>query len=621
MKYLHIMRNKFLFVLILTTISIVSCKDWLEVNSPSSFESDYVFSNEQDAMRMVLGVYSCFPVDAFTSRMSNVFMMNTDVEIAEPGANPDGSRRDVWSLQPSPTFSDIKTCWQICYLAIDRTNQCIEGILASELYKSGNITMKQLLGESYCLRAYWYFLLCNYWGDVPMAFEASKAGMNLNTPRVDKNIIYSRLIQDLIDAESEMLFADQLSGGIERMNREFALGMIARLSLFRAGYSMQKDGTMKRADDYLKYDSIAKAYCEKLVSLKDRELNPDFRKIFMNQCKFITPVNDDILFEVAFVQNQGGDVGWCIGITVDGGAYGAGSSYVTFPLSYYHSFDRKDLRKDVTCSLIGYKDEKTQKFLTPRNVNPGKWCRLWLPASPGPTSSKGTGINWPLMRYSDVLLMLAEAENELNGPTDLAKNALKRVRNRAFSPTDRPAMVEDYVNALTSKEEFLNAIVKERAWEFGGECLRKFDLVRWNLYGKKIVEIKNVLTRMGYAGRNVEGYTEYADLADVIYYKIDSVGMVNYYNTPYERKPVDIILPIVDKPNVGDNPNGYYSTDWTKAMAKNDSTQADYIVRCWRGYQDETGETAVPYLLPIHQDIINTSYGVLSNDGYGLNIQ
>jgi starch-binding outer membrane protein, SusD/RagB family len=615
------MKNKFLFIILLLFISLTSCNDWLTVDSPSSFDTKYVFSNEDDALKVVLGIYSCFPTDAFTSRMSNVFMMNTDVEIAEPGEFPDGSRRDVWSFQPSANFADIKTIWQICYLAIDRANQCIEGIKASPLYTSGNASMKQLLGESYCLRAYWYFLLCNYFGDVPFATEASKSGMNLNTPKVDKNIIYSQLIQDLIDSEEGMLFADQVTGGIERMNREFALGLIAKLSLFRAGYSMQYDGTMKRADDYQTYNEIAKKYAQKLITLKDRPLNPDFKQIFLNECKFLTPANDDVLYEVAFVQNNGGDVGWCIGLSVRGGTYGSGTSYIYLPISYYHSFNPKDLRLPVTCSLIEYQTESVQNMLTPKTINPGKWCRLWLPSSPGSTSTKGTGINWPLMRYSDVLLMLAEAENALNGPTDIAKDALKRVRNRAFSAADRPALVEDYVNALTSKEDFLNAIVNERAWEFGGECIRKFDLVRWNLYGKKIVETKNILTEMGWAGRNLSGHDTYASLANTIYYKKVN-GIVTMLNTPYNRLAQAVIdtLKMVDKPSVGDNPNGYSSQDWTKNMAASDTTQSTFITRSFRGYTDETGASAVPYLLPISQDIINTSDGVLTNDGYGLKV-
>lgn len=607
------MKNIILIGVILFTLSFLSCKDYLKVDSPSAFNSSYVFSNANDAYKMLLGVYACFPTDPYTSRMSNVFMMNNDIEVAVPNAAPSGDRRDVWALQPSYTFNDIKSCWDMCYLAVDRANQCIEGIKASSLYASGNADMKQMLGEAYCLRAYWYFLLCNYWGDVPAAFEASKTGVNLNQPRADKDSIYSELIQNLIDTEEGMAFADNLKGGIGRMNREFALGMISRLSLFRAGYSMQYDGTMKRKDDYLKYYQIAKQYCQKLIALKDRPLNPDFRQIFLNQCQLISPVNDDILFEVAFVTGSGGDVGWCIGLSVASSSYGSGGSYIHFPTSYYTSFNPNDQRLPVTCGLAPYTTDTLQYLVNPTTIDPSKWCRLWLPApGPGSASSKGTGIHWPLMRYSDILLMLAEAENELNGPTDIAKDALKRVRNRAFLAADRPAQVEDYVNAINTKDDFFNAIVNERAWEFGGEMLRKFDLVRWNLYGKKIIETKQALYSMGLAAYGVPGNEQYAGLADKLYYKLvkqSGIWKVVLFNNPFQMVP---------DPNVTYQTTEWSSMNWTKALAKSDLTQADYITYCWRGYTDATGQSAVPYLLPIGQATIIASNGVLSNDGYGL---
>ena len=78
-----------------------------------------------------------------------------------------------------------------------------------------------LLGESYCLRAYRYFLLINFWGDVPYFRDAANATMQLDVPKTDKNIIYSGMIQDLVNSEADMFFADEFSDGIERMNREF----------------------------------------------------------------------------------------------------------------------------------------------------------------------------------------------------------------------------------------------------------------------------------------------------------------------------------------------------------------------------------------------------------------
>ncbi|MGQ1948595.1 RagB/SusD family nutrient uptake outer membrane protein [Geofilum sp. OHC36d9] len=646
--------NKYILGIFCLATVFTSCEDFLDVEAPSSFDTDYVFSNTEDAKKMLFGVYQLFATDSYTSRMSNVWMQNTDVEVMQPSANPDGSRRDVWSLQGGllTGFKDIYNAWQDNYLAIDRANQVIEGIKSSDI--SSDPDMRMMLGEAYVLRAYRYFLLINIFGDVPYFTEAAKAGMELDIPKTDKNIIYSGCIQDLVNIEEEMFFADEYADGIERMNREFAIGMISRLALFRAGYGMTFDGTMKRADDYLDvtgdeslavtytamdgservartyedYYLLAKDYAQKLMALKDRELNSDFAQIFRNQCEWITPENDDVLFEVAFMAANGGDVGWCVGTTVTSSSKGSTTIQVNLAPTYYFSFDDDDTRRDATVSRVQYVGDTDEEVSRITNLSVAKWNRLWLTSSPGASSSKGTGINWPLMRYSDVLLMFAEAENALNGPSTDAKNALKRVRRRAFPADVQATKVEAYVDNLSSKEDFFDAIVNERAWEFGGEGLRKFDLVRWNNYGEKIVETKQVINNIGKASNGLElsnpEVAKYSDLADYLYYQVDN-GEVSFYNTKYDPEVIpEVIVDVADLGNEG-NENAYARASWGRSLyqsATDDDTgvttymEADYTLRCWRGYKDETGLSAVPYLLPISTQTIESSE-VLTNEGYG----
>ena len=76
----------------------------------------------------------------------------------------------------------------------------------------------------------------NHWGDVPFSITATKAGDEFYLPKTGRDSILSHLINDLIAIEPEMYWADQLDYGIERINREFVMGMIARLSLMRGGY-------------------------------------------------------------------------------------------------------------------------------------------------------------------------------------------------------------------------------------------------------------------------------------------------------------------------------------------------------------------------------------------------
>lgn len=678
------MKNKFLYILAIAgSLTFTGCDDYLDVDSPSTTDVNYVFSNTSDAYKVLLGAYATFGEDAYSSRLSNVFMINNDIEVAAVSSNQinNNDRRGIWCYNPDESFSDIYRAWNNAYLAIDRCNQCIEGIEGSSLYNSGDADMAQMLGEAYTLRAYWYYILCNYWGDVPYATQASKSTIELNTPRVDKNIIYSKTIQTLIDHEEEMKWASNLSGGIERMNRDFSIGMIARLAMFRAGYGMTKAGAMKRADEYMdvqsnedlavtytingvkktartytEYFQLAKDYCQKLISNRTYNMNSNFHQIFKNECQFKKTINEDVMYEVAFVKNSGGDVGWCIGLSVIGGSYGAGTSYIQLSAPYALSFDTEDQRYAATVSNYTYITENRQQALKANLSVPAKWCRLWLNESPGSDSSKGTGINWPLMRYSDVLLMLAEAENEVNGPTDIAKNALKEVRNRAFlNSANRAEKVDNYISNLTSPESFREAIINERAWEFGGEMLRKFDLVRWNKFSTKILEMIRKVDDMGRTSNQLDSngnvdssITPSTEYADVLYYTFQN-GKVVFVNDPHEyisetdamaKVGASSVTTIINDaiPDNYTSPAGVlYQIDYAKACFSNVTVAGvksyyacDLVQWSFYGFTKEstpyttawkslTGSEPFPYLLPISTTTTGASNGVLDNNGWLLN--
>ena len=590
-----------LFILLLS----VSCKKILQPETPSSFGQQYIFSTEADAKKAVNGVYALFNADAFTSRVSNNYTGNTDVEVGGVAAAPDGSRRDIWSFEATSANSEILVVWNNAYSAINKANECIEGIQGSAIGKTPG--MKQLMGEAKMLRAYWYYLLVNNWGDVPFQTSATKAGDDYYLPKTGRDTILSYLIDDLIAIEPDMQWADQLDFGTERINREFVQGMIARMALMRGGYWLYPDMTMRRKDDYRKYYETANTYCKKLMELKAHTLSP-FAKVFENINKSVKVTNDDILYEVAFAPGAG-DVGWNMGITVAAGThiYGSGGGTMLLTPNYYHSFDTTDLRAQATCSLISYDANLLQQPIAVTSIGMAKWNRLLRVGNLGASTAKGTGINWPLMRYTDVLLMLAETENELTGPTVTARNALKIVRQRAFPSALWPEKVDAYITtAASSKEAFFTAIVNERAWEFGGEFLRKYDLARWNLFSKKVAETITTLTQMG-ADANA-GVGTYANLADYLYYKRNADGTITFLNKYYRVATPPVLDPI----------NGYIRVNWLRGLY-NTTTMgaANYILQQYRGYKDATGTTAVRYLVPIHSSVISSSLGSLSNNGYG----
>lgn len=595
-------------LLIAAMMATASCEDFLEPDSISTFDTEYVFSNVDDARKGVNAIYSYFGQDAFRSRLSNNMTGNTDIE-HQSGWTSNGDRYQIWDLEALPSNRDLDIVWTYAYRAIRDANIAIEGIQASSALTSSDAavasTMNHLLGEAYTLRAYWYSMLIFYFGDVPFIKDAPKAGNDFYLGKEDRNVILSQVIDDMIGAESSMLWADQLPNGIEQVSREYTLGMIARLALQRGGWYLKPDLTLARESDYLDYYTIARDYSKKLIDLKDRALPSDYRQVFMNQCKFISPVNSDILFEVPFSIGNG-DVGWNIGVRVDGGAtalhdYGSGNNYMEMPPTYFYSFDTLDVRRDVTCALYKVNTSFEEEFIgvnnaaDPTNISQGKWSRHFLDTPPGKASAKGTGINWPMLRYPDVLLMFAEAENELNGPTGDAQNALRRVRQRAFDPAYWSTKVDQYVSTVSAgKQTFFDAIVDERAWEFGGEMIRKYELIRWGIYSEKMVETVEGLKQMTDAV--VSGTSP---LPDYLYWKRDESGKFVALNP--NRK----ILAAPDE-------------SWTRSpflidMANDVTVYDEWITRDWENYTNGT----VRYIFPIPTQAIESSRGMLQNDGYG----
>lgn len=670
--------------------SLSSCEDFLDVETLSANDLDYLCSNPTDARKMINHVYAFFCEDSYTSRMSNNWNQNTDVEFATVNrsqAIAHNDRRGIWCINTGD-FSDINTCWEHNYRAIDFASQVIEGIAASDMYKEGDAEMAQLLGEAYCLRAYRYFLLCNFWGDVPFSVASTQyEDLNKSIERVDKNIIYSHIIQDLINVEEGMMWADRLTNGAEWMNREFALGFIAKLAMFRAGYSMQKDGTMSRcridsqiepvvykdengqekvastSDDFYK---VAQAYCRKLIKLKDRELPVNFRKIFYDQVNSASSPNDDVLFEVGFVQNGGGDVGWCIGLSVVGGNKGSGTTYTNLHPAYATSFDKEDQRFAVTCAPYRYITESYQNAMGAFGISPAKWNRLDMNTK---VESKGTGINWPVLRYPDVLLILAEANNEINGGPDAeAQEMLKRVRNRAFAnASNKTEKVDVYVSNLNSYDSFRKAIIDERAWEFGGECIRKFDLIRWNYYSEAIVNtlewtINNGINSQQLVRSNNELiYDKNKEIQDMkvastLYFKFDK-GMLAFENDiftirdakaePYQSAvtikdedlsagytsdnlyKIDFAKGFISVSDKDPNTNTAYGTDPDTGDAIKKGVVSENVIYSYYGLTDGTlilgtedisslRARTTPYVMPIPSSKIITSNGTLSNEGYAI---
>src|SRR5262249_394190 len=150
-----------------------------------------------------------------------------------------------------------------------------------------------------------------------------------------------------------------------------------------------------------------------------------------------------------------------------------------------------------------------------------KFRKEWInnPTPPN-TQIQYMGVDWPILRFSDVLLMYAEAENELNnGPTPAGIAALQEVRKRAYG--GNAALIG---TPPSNHDGFFNAVVKERSLEFGGEGIRKYDLIRWNLLSSRLTDTKtnitNIAARTGtFAGNYAFNTLNFNNIPDSVFFQ------------------------------------------------------------------------------------------------------
>jgi starch-binding outer membrane protein, SusD/RagB family len=612
-----------------------ACEDFLDVKPPSGFTEEYVFSTEQEVKSAVAGVYSLMlKDDAYTSRIAFVYNPNTDVEMAAISTSAVSvNGGDIACYDPKPYWTVLNGTWNSMYSIINLANDVIQGIEHSELYANADKTKKSevlhMYGEVKTIRAMVYLDLVRLWGDVVFRTQPSTSKEDLEVGVTDRSEILEYLIEDLISIEPMMKHAGELDYGVERASREFCQGLIGLLAMNRGGWMLRpvtndpaSVGYMERGENHEFYYDIAIEYLGKVISEGKHDLKLSFENFWYQQNNWNTPVDDDILFSIPMLKNSTGEFGYTVGVPITAGShpYGSASGSLNLCGTYLFSFDNEDLRRDVTCAPYRYDEKLNQQIrLAIATLPTGKWNRLNMENPLGSTSGKGTGINYPWMRFADVLLLYAEAVNERFGPRDDAKEALKRVRKRAFAPTAWATKVDGYVNGLGTPEDFFNAIMNERKWEFGGESIRKFDLARWNKYGPVIHQLYNDLITWGKVANGAYDPI-ITEVPASLYYK----SVPDPDNS--ERTKLDIVG---ISPYLNARPSGYtehvFASSWYTLDNATESYQPITAIRwSFRGFINiDNASTVSPtdplrYLCPYPTKVITDHRGKIQNY-YGFN--
>jgi hypothetical protein len=503
-------------VMFVTAMLTVSCKKYLSPEPISTFDPGFVFGNIPNAKAALMGAYYSMAGDfGYGIRVSYYYAHDDDI-IMGGGSALDQLRHQEAHYTLVAGNTDIVSTFNQFYAGIERANNCIYYIPQMTQYdesgtSSDNIELRRMLGEALTIRAQYYFELTRLWGDVPSPWIPSAFATDLFPKRTTRDTIYKHLLADLLVAKSLMPWRTEVTQD-ERFTKGSAMALRAKIALFAGGFSLKQDGQMTRPANYLDFYNIAKTECNEIMQNRSQHnLATSFKGLFkdvIDAHKAVDPAGE-LIMQVAMANGTNSDskIGLQNGTKING----VGGSLGNMLPTYFYQFDSTDLRRDVSFVPFEVVRDVFGRGHASNSIYDGKFRRDWVsspafyfsngvttgtnPVTTTPTSNsalQNMQLNWPLIRFADVLLMFAEADNEINGaPTQPAKDAFTEVSKRGHNGNAAlvPAIPAD-------KDGFFKLLVKERLLEFGGEGIRKWDLVRWNLLGTALTETKANLSKM-----------------------------------------------------------------------------------------------------------------------------
>ncbi|MBO9633637.1 MAG: RagB/SusD family nutrient uptake outer membrane protein [Chitinophagaceae bacterium] len=476
-------------------LSFGSCNKALEETPYSFYSPENFYKNESDAKIAITGVYSALNTwDMYQQPFWNLTILDDDhVSGADwfLGTSGAGNPQGYWGVDGP---------WVGCYTIIGRANTVLENVVKIETNIDADIK-KRILGEAYFLRGWAYFQLVQLYGGVPIRLQTLSMAPERNTPRSSVEEVYAAIIEDFKKAES-MLYpmGDAKAGELGRATRGLAKGMLAKTYLTMASGAATGNVSVRGGQDngYYTYPKTVVAGYQNIDSKKYFELARDKALELITDNEFAlydswkelwakTSRNKkEQMWEVqsmtgtAFVNNLHNYFSAL-------STFGRGATW--FTNHHYLDYEEADLRildgvahnyatntgtryfyPSWQAALYQVVDGKTYS----NNGNSDDRAYVIKYADVADPTLANSDAYFPLMRYSEIYLIYAEAANEANeGPTPEAYTYLAKVRNRAHASA-APANMD--------KEQFRSFVIAERAREFALEGVRRFDLMRWGIY-------------------------------------------------------------------------------------------------------------------------------------------
>ena len=502
------MKIKNIFAAIGLSAMMTSC-GFLDVE-PQVICSDTFYNTQEEALYGLAGVYGVMSNEAFYGNYYSLMCSNVD-DLCYFNRSTTSNYTNMYKHDASAT--EIYAAWTEMYKGIRNANAFMEAIPNTTFDQDG-----KLYNEARFLRAYYHFLLAQAWGDVPMRKQAVTTHDEVMCAASPQFEVLSWAAQEM--EECIELAGEDISQAPSRINKYIVHGILARTYLFMAGETV-KGGNKSE------YYQKAMQHAEAIISSGKFQLNPEYSQVFINMIsdQYDREYNES-MWEVDFLGHRASAESWSNGRIGDlmGLQSSGASGYSSFLCNFaYGQYDGSLKLWDLYWTVDRTEDENQLNDVTDKrqiwNMPPYNYAGctssslgLTIPASTekapyiyagqttfdNPITAQAirncgkwrreveyeqvmdskrlyTGINYPLLRYSDVLLMYAEASLEYTGTVSQeAYECVKAVRNRAAVKTNEFSTYD-----TASFREFVR---NERGRELCFEGIRKYDLIRWGIF-------------------------------------------------------------------------------------------------------------------------------------------
>ena len=459
-----IKNNKFTLVaLVLLTLGLYSCTDkFLDEEENYLIDSEGYFNSEDDYYMALVGAYDLLQATYVNNLLGEIASDNTLCG-GESATDVVGFQQ-IDDMTHTPVNANLRDIWNWMFAGVKRTNYFLE--FQNNIEFDGRV---QMVAEVRFLRAYFHFELVKWFGGIPVKDYANalegggkrfSPGDETSIPRYSVEEVYALIESDLIFAANNL---DYTAPQVGRVTKGAAQALLGKAYLYQDKFS------------------DAATVLGNLIDNGPYQLVDDYSEIFENDGEN----GVESVFEVQYSDGEGAGfdclqcsegnvaVGFMGIRNHTGPTYDSGYSFNVPTQEAYDNFDNDDTRKDVSILDIVAWAEETEATYVEGYEHTGFYNRKYLPRK-GDQNIGDQNLtnpnNYRAIRYADVLLMAAEANNRGNLDETKALAYLNQVRERAFGDSSH--------NSSATGAALTDAILDERRHELLGEGHRFFDLVR-----------------------------------------------------------------------------------------------------------------------------------------------